>query len=149
MLGWVVGNGLMTRLRILHLEDDDTDALLIERGLNAAFGRGNVVVIRTRSARETEAYLARETVDLLLLDLNLPDVYSLDEAIVRARHLSDAPIIVVSDQSDGALQSPLIRDEIEMHLEKAEFGDAHHLARCVRPLLREFGDAPPPTAQAS
>ncbi len=131
----------MRRPRILHVEDDDADALLIERGLRAAMRRAEPVIMRAATLREAETYLARMPVDLALVDLRLPDAYSLDEAIVRVRYLSDAPIVVVSGADEATLDGGMIRGEIELYLAKFEFADAHYVTKAIGPLLSEMTEA--------
>ncbi len=130
----------MRRPRILHVEDDDADALLVERGLRAAMRRVEPVIMRAATLREAETYLARIAVDLALLDLRLPDAFSLDEAIVRVRYLSDAPIVVVSGADETTLDGGVSRSEIDLYLAKFEFADAHYVTKAIGPLLREMAD---------
>jgi serine phosphatase RsbU (regulator of sigma subunit) len=89
-------------LRVLLVEDDDGDALLVEEQL-AAWG-GSVRLARARSLAEAES-LALGEVDCALLDLNLPDASGL-EALRRLREVADSPAILVltgfDDERRGA-----------------------------------------------
>jgi serine phosphatase RsbU (regulator of sigma subunit) len=78
-------------LRVLLVEDDEGDALLVAE-LLAVWG-GAVVLARARSLREAEA-LALGEVDCALLDLDLPDASGL-EALKRLRSVPDGPAILV------------------------------------------------------
>jgi serine phosphatase RsbU (regulator of sigma subunit) len=78
-------------LRVLLVEDDDGDALLVEE-LLAAWG-GSVRLAHARSLAEAES-LPLGQLDCALLDLNLPDASGLD-ALHRLRGASDSPPILV------------------------------------------------------
>jgi DNA-binding response OmpR family regulator len=79
-------------MRLLVVEDDDS----IGDPLTAGLEREGFAVIRARTAREA---LAADAVDLVLLDLGLPDVDG-REVCRRLRELGDTPIIVVTARSD-------------------------------------------------
>jgi DNA-binding response OmpR family regulator len=79
-------------MRLLVVEDDDS----IGDPLTAGLGREGFSVVRARTAREA---LAADPVDLVLLDLGLPDVDG-REVCRRLRELGDTPIIVVTARSD-------------------------------------------------
>jgi serine phosphatase RsbU (regulator of sigma subunit) len=85
-------------LRVLLVEDDEGDALLVEEQL-AAWG-GSVRLARARSLAEAES-LALGEVDCALLDLNLPDASGLD-ALRRLRGVADGPPILVLTGFDDA-----------------------------------------------
>ncbi len=128
----------MCRTFFFHIEDDDADAFLMEQALHRAFGRLNAVVMRAATLAEAEVFLARSPVDVLLLDLRVPDVRSLDEGIVRVRQHSDAPIVVVSNNTDGVITSSVAREQIELHIMKQELEDPHHVVRCLGPLIADL-----------
>jgi serine phosphatase RsbU (regulator of sigma subunit) len=79
-----------TPLRVLLVEDDDGDALLVEE-LLAATG-ASVRLSRARTLAEAEP--SASTVDCALLDLNLPDATGLD-GLRRLRAVPDAPAVLV------------------------------------------------------
>jgi serine phosphatase RsbU (regulator of sigma subunit) len=78
-------------LRVLLVEDDEGDALLVEE-LLAVWGDA-VELTRARSLAEAES-LALALIDCALLDLNLPDATGLD-ALRRLREVANAPAILV------------------------------------------------------
>ena len=79
-----------TPLRVLLVEDDDGDALLVEE-LLAAIG-ASVRLSRARTLAEAEA--SASEVDCALLDLNLPDATGLD-GLRRLRAVPHAPAVLV------------------------------------------------------
>jgi serine phosphatase RsbU (regulator of sigma subunit) len=81
--------------RLLLVEDDDGDALLVTEQLRSS---GQVDVQRAASLAEAERCLAEEAIDCVLLDLGLPDAVGL-EAIERllARDLPVALVVLTGD----------------------------------------------------
>lgn len=87
-------------MKILHLEDNASDALIIERGvqrqgLQASF-------IQARSPSEYFAALQAGGFDVVLVDNNLPG-YSAQDAIAQAKaNYPDIPVIVCSGAAQDA-----------------------------------------------
>jgi DNA-binding response OmpR family regulator len=80
-------------VRILLVEDDDR----VAAALRAALHRHRIEVVRLAGGRDVVAHLA--DVDVVLLDLGLPDVDGLD--VCRAvRDAADVPVIVVSARGE-------------------------------------------------
>lgn len=80
--------GAAGRPRVLHVEDDPD----VRRAV-AAILRGVAEVREAASLKEARQELARETFDLALLDLRLPDGYGLE--LTRVLSAKDPPIPVV------------------------------------------------------
>ncbi len=79
---------------VLQVEDNDVDALLAQAAVAKALGREAQVLRATTLARGL-AIVRAASVDLVLLDLNLPDSHGL-ETLKRMRASTDSPIIVVT-----------------------------------------------------
>lgn len=79
---------------VLQIEDNDVDALLAQAAVTKALGREAQVLRATTLARGL-AIVRAAGVDLVLLDLNLPDSHGLD-TLKRMRAATDSPIIVVT-----------------------------------------------------
>lgn len=82
-----------TGLHVLIVEDNPGDYVLIGDYLSETFG--NPVLYKARSFSETEQFLAERSVDIILLDLKLPDM-SGEPLITRMIALTDIPIIVLT-----------------------------------------------------
>ncbi|MEP7764912.1 SpoIIE family protein phosphatase [Sanguibacter sp. 25GB23B1] len=118
--------GLTVPVRVLLVEDDDGDALLVEE----LFADADLAVTLSRARTVAEALL-RLDVDCVLLDLGLPDAAGLT-AVERVRASPEAPALVVltgltgSDVGVAALaagaQDFLVKHDV----------DADMLARSVR-----------------
>src|SRR5688572_27251782 len=81
-------------MKILHLEDNPSDALIIERGVQR---QGiQATFIQVRSPSEFAAALQAGGFDVVLVDNNLPG-YSAHDAIAEAKAIyPDIPVIVCS-----------------------------------------------------
>lgn len=90
----------MTKLRILHLEDNDTDALFVRRALEK--GGFDVEWVRAADAREYAAAVSHGGLDFILVDNGLPG-FSGIQALAEARQrCPEVPFIVVSGAGNEA-----------------------------------------------
>jgi len=115
--------------RILLVEDSNTDAQLVQGHLqrsDAAF-----VVVRHSTLAEGLAQLTRADVDVVLLDLNLPDSRGLDTFRALHRHAFGIPIVVLSGEDDLGLALEAVKLGAQDYLTKGEFNRSA-LTRSVR-----------------
>lgn len=106
---------------ILLVEDNPGDARLIREMLNEE-GSHNTGLTHVESMGEAEDYLVNHAVDIILLDLGLPDAEGL-EVVRRAHHAVPlVPLVVLTGLDDESLavqtlqegaQDYLIKDQIE------------------------------------
>lgn len=82
--------------RVLIVEDDTDIATAVSIGLR---GKGHEVAVAT-SGRQMNEVLAETEVDVIFLDLGLPDVDGL-ELITQVRRWSAVPIVVISARHDS------------------------------------------------
>ncbi|MGF1456522.1 MAG: response regulator [Alphaproteobacteria bacterium] len=88
--------------RVLLVEDDPRDAKLIQSMLEGQIEEPfhfEVVTHLSDALRRLE----QADIDLVFLDLGLPDSQSFRESIARLREHSDTPIIVLTGQNDTTL----------------------------------------------
>jgi signal transduction histidine kinase/DNA-binding response OmpR family regulator len=130
-------------LRVLLVEDNPGDALLVEEALREGArrrraGEGYVLAHAARLAEGIE-HLAREPVDLVLLDLGLPDSEGLD-ALARVRaQAPESPVIVLSGLADEVSVARALRGGAQDYLIKGADGEL--LQRAVRyALLRKTAE---------
>lgn len=92
---------------ILYVEDDTNNRLLIRRILMAE----GYQVLEAANAEETLRVVQEHTPDLILMDINLPEVdgYTLTNKIRATPHLADVPVI--------ALTANVMRGDRERSLE--------------------------------
>lgn len=79
---------------VLQVEDNDVDALLGQAAVAKAMGR-DARVLRVGTLARGLVVARSSSVDLVLLDLNLPDSHGLD-TLKRMRAATSCPIIVVT-----------------------------------------------------
>ncbi len=114
-------------LRVLLVEDDDGDALLVEEHL--LDGDLRVQLTRVRTLAEARAH-ARLQVDCVLLDLALPDASGL-ETIAAILGEFDAPVVVLTGLLDRHLGVEAVAAGAEDYLAKDEV-DGRLIERSIR-----------------
>lgn len=105
-------------IRVLMIEDSMTDALLVESELRkSAFGEFKVQRAHSLAAGLT---LLSEDIDVVLLDLLLPD--STDIETVRAVYRAEpsVPIVVLSSTEDEWVAAEAIRNGAQDYISKGQ-----------------------------
>ena len=115
--------------RILLVEDSHTDAQLVQGHLKRS-EQAFVVVRHTTLAAGLEQ-LTRGDIDVVLLDLNLPDSRGLDTFRALHRHALGIPIVVLSGEDDLGLALEAVKLGAQDYLTKGEFNRSS-LTRSVR-----------------
>ncbi len=82
------------KIRILHLEDDPDDVLLIRRTLEGDGIDAEVVVVQTKA--DFESRLSAGSIDLILSDFALPTFDGLSALELARERAPDVPFILVS-----------------------------------------------------
>ncbi len=80
--------------KILYVEDTFENRILIRRVLEAE----GYVIVEAENAKSALAYLEKEVPDLILMDINMPDVdgYTLTEQLRQNPKLDLVPIIALT-----------------------------------------------------
>jgi DNA-binding response OmpR family regulator len=147
---------LDNRLRILLVEDNEGDAVLVEEYVAEA-GCGQFVVRRAKTMAEGQALLASYAPQVILLDLNLPDSKGL-ETLERFCMLPGGqggprpPIIVLTSFDDqemadraiqGCAQDYLVKNDVnaKVLLRSIRFAIQRHGKEEVDRMLRDPGEA--------
>ena len=120
--------GADNRLRLLLVEDDDGDALLVEEHLADA---GQTYVIdRARSVAEAASLIGRA--DCALVDLGLPDAQDGVAALTGVRSMApELPIVVLTGVAEQARGLDAVASGAQDYLVKGEV-DGAHLTRALR-----------------
>ncbi|MEQ8504703.1 MAG: ATP-binding protein [Rhodospirillales bacterium] len=106
--------------RVLLIEDDPGDALLVKRGLERAFqGRYEIIHVDTLMAAADYLLSGEKTCDVVLLDLSLPDAQGLQGLRVLSDVTQgDIPIVILSGQDDETLAHTAILRDAQDYLSK-------------------------------
>ena len=123
-------NGTVTdTLRVLAVEDNPGDALLVREMLDDAVPGGFVVVRATRLS-DAISELLDARFDCVLLDLSLPDADGL-EALAQVRTVAlDVPVVVLTGRSDERIAVQAVHDGAQDYLLKGEV-DGRLLSRAI------------------
>jgi len=120
----------MTKVLVI---DDEAQ---IRRFLRAGFELHGFTVMEAENAAAGLRAATMSTVDLIILDLNLPDLEG-SEVLERIRSWSNIPIIVLSIHSDEHEKVRLLRLGADDYVVKP-FGISELLARCDAALRRHL-----------
>ena len=119
-----------SRTRLLLVEDNPGDARLLSEMLNEP-DTHNIELLHRESMGEAEKQLALGAVDVVLLDLGLPDAQGLG-AVRRARAAAPGiPLVVLTGLDDESLATRALREGAQDYLVKGQI-DARGLVRAVR-----------------
>lgn len=114
---------------ILYVEDNPDNRNLIRRVLNAE----GYAVVEAAQATQAITRLEQEKVDLILMDINMPDMdgYTLTAKIKRMEKYSKIPILAVTANvmrgdreksleagCDGYIQKPIDIDTLAIQIER-------------------------------
>jgi DNA-binding NtrC family response regulator len=117
-------------LQVLLVEDNAGDARLI-REMFSNEGPGSFELTHCLRMREAEIQLADRGVDIVLLDMGLPDGHGLDT--VRRAHAAapDVPMIVLTGLDDEALAAEAMKEGAQDYLIKGQI-ENRALPRALR-----------------
>ncbi|MBI3440881.1 MAG: response regulator [Proteobacteria bacterium] len=104
-------------LRILLIEDSDSDAYIIQKAIHDHVK--DAVCSRVANAKAGEEYLQKRRADIILLDLGLPDSSNPADTYTRiCRHAGKIPIVISTNIHDHALAMTLVHEGAEDYLNK-------------------------------
>ena len=120
----------MQSLHILVIEDNPGDLFLLQEFLRASdLVIGNLLHVTHLS--EAKTILAAEPIDLVFLDLSLPDSYGLDSYIALSQSARAVPVILLTGITDTNLALQALLLGAQDYLVKGEF-DEKLLSRAIR-----------------
>jgi diguanylate cyclase (GGDEF)-like protein/PAS domain S-box-containing protein len=117
-------------IRVLLVEDNADDARLIQASLAAASGRGYEVEWVAGLAAAT-LRLAKPGIELVLLDLNLPDGFGIEVFDKIHALVPEALILVMSDASDEAIARQAVQRGAQDYFAKVHI-NAYWLPHALR-----------------
>lgn len=119
-----------SELSILLVEDNPGDARLIERMLTDVWGT-SFELISVTCLGDSLRYLTELPVDVLLLDLNLPDSQGVDTFSTIYNQNSRLPVIVLSGLEDEDVAVQAVQQGAQDYLVKNQLS-GHLLGRSIR-----------------
>jgi signal transduction histidine kinase len=117
-------------IRLLLIEDSPQDALLLKHALEDA-GESSFRMTQVDLMSEAVHLLPRESFDVILLDLSLPDCRGLQTVEKAAAAAPDVPIVVMTGLDDEATAIEAVRRGAQDFLIKGQ-SDGRSLARSIR-----------------
>jgi signal transduction histidine kinase len=123
-------------LQVLLVEDNAIDALLLQEMFNKE-PFGTIEMTHLLRMQDAEAHLAKNEVDIVLLDMGLPDAHGLD-TLRRARAVAPhVPIIVLTGLEDEMLADEAIKEGAQDYLIKGQI-ENRALPRALRYAIERF-----------
>lgn len=124
-------------LTILVVEDNPGDAHLVEEMLQDAGCEGMFQMAFTDTLASARSSLAKNAVDLVLLDLTLPDSYGLETFTQLHMAVPDVPIVVLSGTDDEQLARKAVQQGAQDYLVKGS-ADCHALRRAIQHAIERY-----------
>ncbi|HEX7467346.1 MAG TPA: PAS domain S-box protein [Methanobacterium sp.] len=117
-------------IKILLVEDNPGDALLLDEMLKEV---GNTQFQLSHATRLDEGlkYLLKDTFDLLLLDLGLPDSQGIDTFTIMNQHAPELPIIILTGLEDEKFAISAVGTGAQDYLVKGQV-DSRLLVRSIK-----------------
>jgi two-component system cell cycle sensor histidine kinase/response regulator CckA len=105
---------------VLLVEDDPIDAEVVTRNLAKQVGGQRYDVIHAVHNHEAQQVLQQRRIDVVLLDLTLPDSRGLDTFLGVRAHSGTVPIVVLTSLDDDVLANACIEAGAQHYLRKAD-----------------------------
>ena len=134
---------MQNALKILLVEDNKTDAALIEEmireGDRAGSADRSFAVIHKALLRDAIKYLAENTVDVILLDLSLPDSKGLETVKEMGEKEKNTPIVVLTGLDDETVAVQALQHSVQDYLNKNRT-DSILLHRSMKYAIERFNN---------
>jgi len=123
-------------VRILLVEDDPVDARLVRRGLVPRADADQWSIHNVSTLREALEHMAKRAVDVVLLDLHLPDadgLEAIEEMIAWTReHDLPVPLVVLTGSAEREMAVAALRTGAQDYIVKDELRSYSLLERVLR-----------------
>ena len=118
------------RRHVLAIEDNRAHFRLIEHYLNEA-AHVHLQVTHAVRLKDGLQYLAQGNIDVVLVDLNLPDSEGLETLRSVRSNAPHVPVVVLTGVDDESVAAQAVREGAEDFLVKGDF-DSNSLVRAIR-----------------
>jgi diguanylate cyclase (GGDEF)-like protein len=116
-------------VRVLVIEDNGGDARLIQEALR--HGRGTAFAVEVTDTLDAGLARMAAEIDVVLLDLSLPDAFGIDTFRRARAQAPSIPIVVLTGNDDEALATSAVNEGAQDFLSKQKL-DGEILARSIR-----------------
>jgi two-component sensor histidine kinase/CheY-like chemotaxis protein len=117
-------------IKVLLIEDNPGDALLIKEMLSETKGV-NINLVQCDKLIMGQELVGKDKIDLILLDLSLPDSQGIETFIQMYEYTREIPIIVMSGLDDEEIAVLAVQKGAQDYLVKGQV-DGNILARSIR-----------------
>jgi signal transduction histidine kinase len=117
-------------LQVVLVEDNAADARLL-REMFSKEPLGSFILIHFSRLRDAEIYLAKTEVDIILLDMGLPDAHGMDTLRRAGAAAPSVPIIVLTGLDDEELAAEAMKEGAQDYLIKGQI-ENRALPRALR-----------------
>jgi len=120
-------------IKVLLVEDDDAYASLLSKMLKRVKSR-RFITDRVNNLKEAVDYISNNKIDVILLDLHLPDGHGLDTLDFLCNHSSDIPIVVLTSLDDESVGIRALQKGAQDYIVKANVTDdllSHSLSYAI------------------
>jgi diguanylate cyclase (GGDEF)-like protein len=123
-------------IKILIIEDDPDDVLLLKEAL-AESSAQSFHITHTGMLDIGIDLLDKGGIDVVLLDLNLPDSRGLDTLEILLKHTNQAPVVVMSSLEDEALALEAFQQGVQDYLVKGK-DNGRNIARILNSAIKRY-----------
>ncbi len=119
------------KISILLIEDNTADSRLVSESLAEV---GNYFSYRLEYSADLSdglAKISKEELDIILLDLNLPDSNGLDTLTSITKRCNDLPVVILAGLEESDLAEKTLKEGAQDYLIKGQF-DGNSLLRSIR-----------------
>src|SRR5271157_3546449 len=99
----------MGTIRLLIVEDNPVDVLSLKDALQQSKGT-NFAVSHVETLGEAKGFLEKQDIDVLVLDLGLPDSQGLETFMKVQEYAPNLPIVVVSGLNDESVAIETVKN---------------------------------------
>jgi len=107
-------------LSVLYIEDVRTEQISILQSMSHSGIIADMVIHKASTMTEGMVMLEKETIDVILLDLDLPDSKSLKSISLLKSAFPDIPIVILSGHSEEAIATEALMMGADEFLIKGE-----------------------------
>jgi PAS domain S-box-containing protein len=118
-------------IKILLIEDNPNDAELAKLKLGEVADALSYEMFHVELLSEALEFLQKTSVDIILLDLSLPDAQGDKSVHVLQKNFSQIPIIILSGSKESALTFRIVQEGVQDYIEKNRV-DGELLGQAIR-----------------